>query len=241
MQTLIKKDSFRRDLISRRKSMEVTDMRIVLLGAPGAGKGTQAAMIEEEFNITHISTGDIFRDNIRDMTPLGIVAKSYIDKGMLCPDDVTINLIREALVSPKVINGFILDGFPRTLVQAQTLDKLLTENNIELDFALNIIATDESIISRISGRRVCPNCGAVYHIVYIPPKVENICDVCNTQIIQRDDDTEETMRKRLETYHHENVPLVDYYQKKCKLVEIESTHGVHENWHKLKKLLEGYK
>ncbi|MEI6603067.1 MAG: adenylate kinase [Clostridia bacterium] len=213
-------------------------MKIVLLGAPGAGKGTLAAMITEKYKIPHISTGDIFRDNIRELTPLGIIAKSYIDKGELCPDDVTIDLVRDALVKPEYESGFILDGFPRTLLQAKALDKMLKSHGLKLALALNIYASDDSIILRISGRRVCPHCGASYHIVYIQPKVENICDVCSTQLIHRDDDNPETIKKRLDTYHKKSEPLVEYYRNQGLLVEIESTHGVSESWNKLQTVLE---
>ena len=213
-------------------------MKIVLLGAPGAGKGTLAGMITEKYKIPHISTGDIFRDNIRAMTPLGIIAKSYIDKGELCPNDVTIDLVKDALVKPEFATGFILDGFPRTIVQAKALDDMLKDNGIKLAMALNIVASDDSIILRITGRRVCPHCGAPYHIEYIKPKVDNVCDICSTPLIQREDDNAETIKLRLKTYHKKSEPLVDYYRKKGLLVEIESTHGVDESWNKLQKVLD---
>jgi len=216
-------------------------MRIVLLGAPGAGKGTQAALITEAYQIPHVSTGDIFRDNIRKGTPLGIIAKSYIDRGELCPDDVTIDLIRDTLVKPELSDGFILDGFPRTLIQAKALDKMLEEHGMSLDLALNILASDDDIINRISGRRVCPHCGASYHIIYNNPKEENICDVCSTNLIQRDDDDEDTMRKRLKTYHNEKMPLEDYYRQKGLLVGIQSSIGVENNWAQLKDVLNARK
>jgi len=216
-------------------------MRIVLLGAPGAGKGTQAAMITETYKVPHISTGDIFRDNIKDVTPLGIIAKSYIDRGELCPDDVTIDLIRDSLMKPEMSDGFILDGFPRTLFQAKALDKMLEENGMKLDLALNILASDKSIIDRISGRRVCPHCGATYHIAYIRPRVENICDICFNTLIQRDDDNELTIKKRLETYHQVNTPLINYYAKQGLLEEVESSHCVDENWESLKRILDKIK
>jgi len=213
-------------------------VKIVLLGAPGAGKGTLAGMITEKYKIPHISTGDIFRDNIRAMTPLGIIAKSYIDKGELCPNDVTIDLVKDALVKPEFATGFILDGFPRTIVQAKALDDMLKDNGIKLAMALNIVASDDSIILRITGRRVCPHCGAPYHIEYIKPKVDNVCDICSTPLIQREDDNAETIKLRLKTYHKKSEPLVDYYRKKGLLVEIESTHGVDESWNKLQKVLD---
>jgi len=172
-------------------------MRLVLLGAPGAGKGTQAVVISQKYNVPHISTGDIFRSNIKNGTELGRKAKEYIDKGLLVPDELTVDIVKDRISQPDCKAGFILDGFPRTIYQAERLDEILKELNVELDCALNIYVPDEEIIKRMSGRRVCSKCGMSYHIVYNQPKVENICDSCNGELIQRDDDKEETVIQRL--------------------------------------------
>ncbi len=193
-------------------------MRLIILGAPGAGKGTQAAFLAEKFKVPHISTGDIFRSNIKNKTDLGIKAKEYIDKGMLVPDELTVDIVKDRLLMEDCKNGFLLDGFPRTIPQAEYLDNVLRDMNVELDNVLNIYVTDESIIKRISGRRVCPNCGATYHVLYNPTKEKDVCDLCKTGTIQRDDDKEETVVARLKTYHAQTEPLIDYYSKKGKLV-----------------------
>ncbi len=192
-------------------------MNIVLLGAPGAGKGTQAKTLSEKLSIPHISTGDIFRANIKGNTPLGIKAKGYIDKGQLVPDELTVEIVKDRLANPDCAKGFILDGFPRTIPQAEYLDKVLNTMNIELDATLLINVKDEDIIERMSGRRTCPNCGASYHVIFNPTKVEGICDVCSTPVIQRADDAAETVLSRLETYHKQTQPLISYYEKAGKL------------------------
>lgn len=192
-------------------------MKIVLLGAPGAGKGTQAKTISEKLSIPHISTGDIFRANIKGNTPLGIKAKEYMDKGQLVPDELTVEIVKDRLASPDCEKGFILDGFPRTIPQAEYLDKVLDSMNIELDATLLINVKDADIIERMSGRRTCPNCGASYHVIFNPTKVEGICDVCSTPVIQRADDAAETVLSRLETYHKQTQPLIGYYEKAGKL------------------------
>lgn len=193
-------------------------MRLILLGAPGAGKGTQATFLAEKFKVPHISTGDIFRSNIKNKTDLGIKAKEYIDKGMLVPDELTINIVKDRLLMEDCKNGFLLDGFPRTIPQAEYLDKALKDMNVELDYVLNIYVSDENIIKRMSGRRVCPNCGATYHVLYNPTKEKDMCDVCKVGTIQRDDDKEETVIERLKTYHIQTEPLIGYYKEKGKLV-----------------------
>jgi len=203
-------------------------MRLVLLGAPGAGKGTQAAMISEKLNIPHISTGDIFRSNIKEGTELGNKAKEYIDKGMLVPDEITIGIVKGRLLQQDCVKGFILDGFPRTIPQAEYLEKALKDMNIELDVVLNIFVADDAIIKRMSGRRVCPVCGASYHIVHNPPKHDGKCESCNTDVIQREDDKEETVIKRLKTYHQQTEPLIEFYNKKGKLKTVVGKESVED-------------
>ncbi len=200
-------------------------MRLVLLGAPGAGKGTQAVILSEKYNIPHISTGDIFRSNIKNNTELGKKAKEYIDKGLLVPDELTIDIVKDRINKPDCSDGFILDGFPRTIFQAQELDKILEGMGIELDCVLNIDVSDEKIIKRLSGRRVC-QCGKTYHILNNPPKKEGICDSCNGELFQREDDREETVIQRLETCHKQTEPLIEYYEKSGKLVTVEGRESI---------------
>lgn len=201
---------------------------LVLLGAPGAGKGTQASHISEVFKIPHISTGDIFRVNIREQTQLGKKAQTFIDKGKLCPDDITIELVRQRIIKDDCINGFILDGFPRTIVQAKFLDETLNANKLMLDAAVNIDVTDNSIIDRMSGRRVCTDCGATYHILFNKPKIDSLCDECGSRIAQRADDGELTVRKRLTAYHKKTAPLIDYYKDMGKLIQVDGSVGIEE-------------
>lgn len=189
-------------------------MRLILLGAPGSGKGTQATVLSEKLNIPHISTGDIFRSNIKSGTELGKKAKEYIDKGALVPDELTIDIIKDRLKQDDCKNGFILDGFPRTIPQADFLDEALIGMGIKLDAALNIHVDDKEIIKRLSSRRVCPNCGASYHLLYKPTKVDGVCDSCKSGVVQRDDDKEDTVLNRLKTYHSQTEPLIEYYNKK---------------------------
>jgi adenylate kinase len=196
-------------------------MRLILLGAPGAGKGTQAVRLSKLYNIPQISTGDMFRYNIKNGTPLGLLAKEYIDKGGLVPDEVTVRIVKDRLQNEDCKNGFILDGFPRTIPQAESLDMVLKEMNTELDFALNVDVADEVIIKRLSGRRVCPDCGRIYHIVSEPPKTAGKCDVDGAQLVQRNDDREETIRRRLFTYHNWTEPVIGYYVKQGKLAKVE--------------------
>ncbi len=212
-------------------------MRIILLGAPGAGKGTQAKIISEKLNIPHISTGDIFRANIKGNTPLGQKAKEYMDKGELVPDELTVEIVKDRLGNDDCANGFILDGFPRTIPQAEYLDKVLVQMNINLDVALLIDVKDEDIINRMSGRRVCTNCGATYNVVFNPTKEEGICDVCKSPVIQRADDAAETVLNRLETYHKQTQPLINYYEKAGKLKIAEGAGEVEETSNRVMKVL----
>lgn len=199
-------------------------MRIIILGAPGAGKGTQASMLTEKLNIPHISTGDIFRSNIKNGTLLGRKAKEYMDRGALVPDDVTIGIVQDRLKAEDCRNGFLLDGFPRTIPQAEALDRAIAEMGRKLDKVLNIHVDDEKIIERLSGRRVCPSCGTSFHTVNKTSCKEGICDVCGAGIIQRDDDKEETVRNRLKVYHNQTEPLIEYYRKKG-ILAIAEGHG----------------
>ena len=198
-------------------------MKLVLLGAPGAGKGTQAKWISGEYGIPHISTGDILRRNVSEGTELGMQAKRYMDEGALVPDELIIGMMKERLAEKDCTKGFILDGFPRTIYQAEELEKIT-----DIDAALNIYVPFESLIERITGRRSCPKCGAVYHIKYNPPKKEGICDVCGTPLIQRDDDKEETVKKRLETYEEQTAPLIEYYERKGKLITVEGQEKIED-------------
>lgn len=197
-------------------------MRLMLLGAPGVGKGSQAALIAKALSVPHISTGDIFRYHIANATDLGVKAKEYIEKGMLVPDEVTVEIVADRLKKDDCNNGFILDGFPRTLEQAQFLDGILEKLDIQLDRILNITLDDNSIIIRLSGRRICPQCNNVYHLQDKPPKCGGICDNCNTVLMQRDDDNEETIIKRLHVYHRQTEPLFEYYKDNVEIINVES-------------------
>ncbi len=198
-------------------------MKIVMLGAPGAGKGTQAIKIADKYDIPHISTGDIFRANIKGGTELGQKAKSYIDKGELVPDEVTIGMLLDRIAEDDCRNGYVLDGFPRTIPQAESLTEALAKQGDRIDFALNIDVPDEAIVKRMSGRRACPKCGATYHIVYAAPKTENHCDKCGAELIIRSDDKPETVKDRLNVYHQQTEPLIAYYKKAGVLREVDGT------------------
>ncbi|HHW48518.1 MAG TPA: adenylate kinase [Clostridiaceae bacterium] len=203
-------------------------MRLILLGAPGAGKGTQAVILAEKLKIPHISTGDIFRANIKEGTELGKKAKEFIDRGALVPDDITVGIVKDRLSKPDCKNGFLLDGFPRTIPQAEYLDDVLCKMNMSVDYAINIDVPDDVIIKRLSGRRVCPACGITYHIVNNPPQQGDVCDGCVTGVVQRDDDKEETIQKRLIAYHEQTEPLIDYYKNKGKLIVVDGTKEIEE-------------
>ena len=198
-------------------------MKIIMLGAPGAGKGTQAKMIADQYGMPHVSPGDIFRANIKEGTELGKEVKSYMDQGLLVPDELTVKILLDRVGKEDCQNGFILDGFPRTIPQAEVLDKALAELGDAIDYAINVDVPDEHIIGRMTGRRACLTCGATYHIVHIPPRQEGICDGCGKELVLRDDDKLETVRKRLDVYHEQTQPLIAYYQEKGILRTINGT------------------
>ena len=189
-------------------------MKIIMLGAPGAGKGTQAKMIAEKYSIPHISTGDIFRANIKEGTELGKKAKEYMDNGQLVPDELTVRILLDRVAKDDCKDGYVLDGFPRTIPQAEVLDEEVGKLGEKIDFAINVDVPDENIIRRMSGRRACLKCGATYHIEHVPPKKEGICDTCGEKLVLRDDDKEETVKERLNVYHKQTQPLIDFYNKK---------------------------
>ena len=203
-------------------------MKIIMLGAPGAGKGTQAKQIAAKYEIPHISTGDIFRANIKEGTALGMEAKSYMDKGQLVPDELTVKILLDRVSKDDCKNGYVLDGFPRTIPQADVLDKAVSELNDKIDYAINVDVKDDNIIRRMSGRRACLNFGATYHIVSVPPKKEGICDTCGSELVIRDDDKEETVKARLLAYHEQTQPLIDYYNNKGILKEVDGTKDMND-------------
>ena len=212
-------------------------MKIIMLGAPGAGKGTQAKLIAEKYGVPHISTGDIFRANIKNGTELGKEAKEYMDKGLLVPDELTVRLLLDRVVQDDCKNGYVLDGFPRTIPQAEVLDKELTKLGDSVDFAVDVDVPDENIIRRMSGRRACLNSGATYHIVNIPPKKEGICDVCGSELVLRDDDQPETVKNRLKVYHEQTQPRIEYYTGKGVLRTVDGTLPMEEVFDAIVKIL----
>ena len=212
-------------------------MKIIMLGAPGAGKGTQAKKIAEVCNVPHISTGDIFRANIKNGTALGAKAKEYMDKGLLVPDELVCDLVVDRIQQSDCEKGYILDGFPRTIPQAEALTNALNAIGQKMDFAINIEVPDENIVQRMSGRRACVGCGATYHVVYKPTKVEGVCDACGEALILRDDDKPETVKNRLNVYHDQTQPLIDYYTKEGILVEVDGTKAMDEVFSDILKVL----
>lgn len=212
-------------------------MKIVMLGAPGAGKGTQAKMIAAKYQIPHISTGDIFRANIKNGTELGKKAKSYMDQGLLVPDELTVDLVIDRLAQDDCKNGYILDGFPRTIPQAEALAAALAKLGEKMDYAIDVDVPDENIVSRMSGRRACTGCGATYHIVYNPSKKGECCEVCGEKLILRDDDKPETVQKRLNVYHEQTQPLIDYYTKQSILRTVDGTQDMNDVFAEIVKIL----
>lgn len=201
-------------------------MRAILLGPPGAGKGTQAETIVNEFNIPHISTGDIFRKNIKEETALGKKVKEFLDKGLLVPDELTVDLVKDRLLEDDCKNGFLLDGFPRTIAQADALDTVLAEMNQKLDSVINIQVRKELLVERAVGRRICKNCSQTYHLLFNKPKVDGVCDKCGGELYQRKDDTEETVSKRIEVYQDQTQPLIDYYTNKGIIINIDGEQPI---------------
>lgn len=212
-------------------------MKIIMLGAPGAGKGTQAKMIADRYGIPHISTGDIFRANIKNGTKLGKEAKGYMDQGLLVPDELTVKLLLDRVAQEDCRDGYVLDGFPRNIPQAEVLDRALADQGERVDYAVDVEVADRHIINRMSGRRACVGCGATYHIVNVPPKKEGICDVCGEALILREDDRPDTVTKRLAVYHEQTQPLIDYYKEKGILKSVDGTMPMEEVFHAITRIL----
>lgn len=216
-------------------------MRLIITGPPGAGKGTQAQLIKEAFQIPHISTGEMFRNANKKQSELGILAYERINRGELVPDDITVKLVRERLQQDDAKQGFLLDGFPRTKAQAIAFDKLMVESNVKLDAVINLFVEDSELVSRIVGRRVCTNCGASYHVENNPPKQDGVCDVCKSKLIQRNDDTEETVLHRIEVYHAQTKPILEHFNKQKIVFNVDGTGDIQETFLGIKAFLEGLK
>ena len=212
-------------------------MNLIFLGPPGAGKGTQAKMVSEKYGIPQISTGDMLREAVAKGTELGRKAKEYMDRGELVPDEVVIGIVRERLQQPDCDRGFILDGFPRTLAQAEALDEMLKEMGKKIDAVINIVVPEEDVVKRITFRRTCKNCGAVYHLIYNPPKEDNKCDKCGGELYQRDDDREETVRERYRVYRENTEPLIEYYRRKGVLYDVDGTKDIEGVWEQIDAIL----
>lgn len=226
------------DLYVRLNAQTGARMKIIMLGAPGAGKGTQAKRIADKYSIPHISTGDIFRANIKNGTELGNKAKSYMDQGLLVPDELVVDLVVDRVKQDDCENGYVFDGFPRTIPQAEALDAALKVIDEKIDYAVNVEVPDSNIVERMSGRRACLNCGATYHLQYIPTKTEGICDVCGSELVLRDDDKPETVLKRLNVYHEQTQPLIDYYKNQGILAEVDGTKDMAEVFEAIVRVLE---
>ncbi len=203
-------------------------MKIIMLGAPGAGKGTQAQMIADQYSIPHISTGDIFRANIKNGTELGMEAKKYMDQGLLVPDELTVKILLDRVAQEDCKDGYVLDGFPRTIPQAEVLDRSLEELGSGIDYAIDVDVPDGNIVKRMSGRRACLACGATFHVEHVPPKQEGICDRCGKDLVLRDDDKPETVQNRLQVYHEQTQPLIDFYSRKGILKAVDGTKPMQE-------------
>ncbi len=213
-------------------------MKIIMLGAPGAGKGTQAKRIAAQYGIPHISTGDIFRYNVKNATELGMKAKEYMDQGLLVPDELTLELIMDRFTKDDCKNGYVLDGFPRTIPQAEALTAALAKQDDAIDYAVNVDVPDEAIVSRMSGRRACLSCGGTYHVVFNPSKKDGICDACGGELVLRKDDSPETVQNRLLVYHEQTQPLIDYYKKQDILKEVDGTKEMEEVFRSITDILE---
>ena len=209
-----------------------------MLGAPGAGKGTQAKMIADKYGVPHISTGDIFRANIKNGTELGMEAKKYMDQGLLVPDELTVKILLDRVAQEDCKNGYVLDGFPRTIPQAEVLDRALTELGDKIDYAIDVDVPDENIVKRMSGRRACLACGATFHIEHVPPKEEGVCDRCGKELVLRDDDKPETVQNRLKVYHDQTQPLIEFYSGKGVLRTVDGTKPMQEVFDAIAAVLE---
>lgn len=203
-------------------------MKVIMLGAPGAGKGTQAKRIADKYGVPHVSTGDIFRANLKNGTELGMEAKKYMDAGQLVPDELTVKILLDRVAQDDCKNGYVLDGFPRTIPQAEVLDKALADLGDHVDYAIDVDVPDENIVRRMSGRRACTGCGATYHIEHVPPKTEGVCDRCGETLILRDDDKPETVQNRLKVYHDQTQPLISYYTNKGILRTVDGTKDMND-------------
>lgn len=212
-------------------------MKIIMLGAPGAGKGTQAKMIAERYSIPHVSTGDIFRENIKNGTALGAEAQTYMNKGLLVPDELTVKILLDRVKKEDCRNGYVLDGFPRNIPQAEVLDNALSEIGEKVDYAINVNVPDENIVRRMSGRRACVTCGATYHTEHVPPKTEGICDICGKELMLREDDKPETVASRLQVYHEQTQPLMEYYNNKGVLKEVDGTQDMQDVFKDITRIL----
>ena len=213
-------------------------MKIIMLGAPGAGKGTQAKKIADKYQVPHISTGDIFRANIKEGTELGKEAKTYMDAGQLVPDELTVKILLDRVAKDDCKDGYVLDGFPRTIPQAEVLDEALTKLGDKIDFAIDVDVPDENIVRRMGGRRACVTCGATYHIEHVPPKKDGICDTCGSELILRDDDKPETVSNRLKVYHDQTQPLIDFYTEKGVLKSVDGTIDMMDVFASIKAILD---
>ncbi len=213
-------------------------MKIIMLGAPGAGKGTQAQMIADKYKVPHISTGDIFRANIKNGTELGMEAKKYMDQGLLVPDELTVKILLDRVAKEDCKDGYVLDGFPRTIPQAEVLDKALAERGESIDYAVDVDVPDENIVKRMSGRRACLSCGSTFHLEHVPPKEEGICDRCGKELVLRDDDKEETVLNRLKVYHDQTQPLIQFYKEKGVMQAVDGTKSMQEVFDAIVAILE---